>query len=107
MDFGARMKLLLADEGLSQKEFAEKVNMNYAHANKFFTGRTPNMEFISKVLEIFPDVNLKWLLFAQGERTDQHVLHEANGTYKRADAMKYVNQIEEKLNELKRFLAQN
>lgn len=56
------MKLLIASEGLTQKGFAEKVDMHYPHANKFFTGRAPNIEFINKVVKVFPDVDLNWLL---------------------------------------------
>ena len=107
MDFGEKMKMLLSQKGMSQKAFAEKIGMNYAHANKFFTGRKPNMEFLSKVIEVFPDANLKWLLFSQGEHQEDGSLQEENAPESITKAIAYLEEIEEKISNLKSILTQS
>jgi transcriptional regulator with XRE-family HTH domain len=107
MGFAEKMKLLLAEKDMSQKDFAATVNMNYAHANKFFTGRTPNIEFVSKVLEVFPNVDLKWLLFAEEDVPEMDTLRESAPTYSTDKALVYIEEVEKNLNNLRSLLTQS
>lgn len=107
MGFAEKMKLLLAQKEMSQKDFAAIVNMNYAHANKFFTGRTPNIEFISKVLEVFPDVDLKWLLFSDAKSQEVAIVKEDAPTYNTDKALGYIEEVEKNLKNLRSLLTQS
>lgn len=107
MEFAQKMKLLLEKEGISQKEFAHRVNMNYAHANKFFTGRNPNMEFLEKVMLVFPKVNLNWLLIPEQDEKVPDMLQEQGERYQNdTKAMAYIEEIEQNLSKLKSVLSQ-
>tara|TARA_R110002050_G_scaffold251675_1_gene389944 strand:- start:560 stop:883 length:324 start_codon:yes stop_codon:yes gene_type:complete len=107
MEFGDKMRELLDKKGITQKEFAKEINMNYAHANKFFTGRTPNMEFILKVAKRYPEIDLNWLLLPHEEHNTQLRVAEQSADYSLSKAMKYIDGVEEKLEELKKYLTQN
>lgn len=107
MDFSGKMDLLIKNAGLSQKDFAQKVDMNYTHANKFFTGRKPNVEFLSKVVKVFPDVDLKWLLFSEEDNTEIYFVKKPKGPYINGDAEKILNDLEENIKGLKAILTQN
>lgn len=107
MEFGEKMREILDKKGLTQKEFAQEINMNYAHANKFFTGRTPNLEFILKVVNRFPEIDLNWLLLPQRNHDHLTLVQEPNSHYSAVKALNYINDVEEKLEELKQYLTQN
>ncbi len=62
MEFKDKIKGLVAENNMTQRSFAKEIDMEYGYVNKFFTGRTPNMDFLMKVLEVFPEVDLNWLL---------------------------------------------
>ncbi|WP_051638137.1 helix-turn-helix domain-containing protein [Maribacter sp. Hel_I_7] len=106
MEFGEKMRELIDKKGLTQKEFAHEINMNYAHTNKFFTGRTPNMEFILKVVKRFPEIDLNWLLLPHEHRKINDRVAEQPADYNASKAMQYITGVEEKLEELKKYLTQ-
>jgi transcriptional regulator with XRE-family HTH domain len=107
MNFGGKMDLLIKNAGLSQKDFALKIDMDYSHANKFFTGRKPNVDFLHKVIQVFPDVDLKWLLFSQEEETEIHLVSESRIEYRNSKTEKLLNDLEENIKSLKAILTQN
>ena len=107
MEFGEKLREILEKKGLTQKEFAQEINMNYAHTNKFFTGRTPNMEFILKVVNRYPEIDLNWLLLPQGSRKTSLAVSGPNNPYDTDVALNYVKEIEGKLAEFKEFLTQS
>jgi len=106
MEFGEKMKFLLKQKGVSQKEFALKVGMNYSHANKFFLGRSPSLDFITKVVEVFPDVNLNWLLFPDKVEQDPDRVEELGLLYETDKALDYLQEIEDKVSKLREYLTQ-
>lgn len=107
MEFGEKMRELIDKKGITQKEFAQEINMNYAHANKFFTGRTPNMEFILKVVKRYPEIDLNWLLLPHEEHNTHLRVAEQSADYNVSKAMQYITGIEKELEELKKYLTQN
>ena len=107
MDFSEKMYLLLKNGSLSQKDFALKIDMNYTHVNKFFTGRKPNVEFLSKVIKVFPEVNLNWLLFSEENETEIQFVKEPTAPYINGNAKKILNDLEENIKSLKAILTQN
>lgn len=107
MEFGEKMRELIDKKGITQKEFAQEINMNYAHANKFFTGRTPNMEFILKVVKRYPEIDLNWLLLPHEEHNMHMRVAEQSADYNASKAMQYITGIEKELEELKKILTQH
>jgi len=64
-----RLRMLLETLGLSQREFAEKIDFDYSSLTKITTGnrKIPTQTFIPKLLAVYPDVRKEWLLFGTGE----------------------------------------
>tara|TARA_R110002051_G_scaffold323660_1_gene418008 strand:+ start:73 stop:501 length:429 start_codon:yes stop_codon:yes gene_type:complete len=78
MDFGKKLKSLLKANDMSQIQFAELIDMNYEHSNKFFTGRKPNVDYLKKVLKVFPEVDLKWLILDNDEYSTLNAVYNSN-----------------------------
>ena len=63
-----RIKLLMTQVGLSQQEFATKLEISPASLSSIFNGRTnPTNTHVSAVHRAFPNVNISWLLFGEGD----------------------------------------
>lgn len=107
MEFRDKMRALLVKKGITQKEFAAAAEMNYAHANRFFIDRAPSMDFIQKVVQVFPEVDLNWLLLSHPEHRTVDRVQEVDVTYNKEEALDYVTVIEEKVLELKQLLTQS
>lgn len=55
--------------GLNQTQFAEKINitqgnLSYLEKNP---SQTPSGQLIKSIIEVFPDLNLNWWFFGEGE----------------------------------------
>ena len=73
-----RIEKLIQVEGLSQKEFAEKVGVNSTNLNQVMLGRRPVQKNLpSKIVGAFPEVRIDWLLRGDGEmyEKDQHLVN--------------------------------
>ena len=72
----SRIDRLIEKEGLSQRAFAEKLDYSYSSLNKIMIGvrKVPN-SLPSKIVEVFPEVRIDWLLYGEGEmyQSDQHL----------------------------------
>ena len=63
-----RISRLIETEGLSQRQFAEKMGYSYSNLNKIMTGyRKVPSSLPSKIVETFKEVRLDWLLYGEGE----------------------------------------
>lgn len=55
-------------KGLSPSEFADAISVQRSNITHVLQGRNnPGFQFITKMLEKFPDINAKWLLTGEGE----------------------------------------
>ncbi len=62
-----RLKEILAYYGLSSSAFAEKIDIQRSSVSHLLSGRNkPSLDFVTKVVENFPEVDLYWLLYGQG-----------------------------------------
>lgn len=106
MDFGNRVKQLLKDKGLSSKEFALKIDEHPTALSSMLSGnRKPKAEFILKLVEAFPEVDLNWLF--RGETTRNNELREDEVSYSTPNTPEVlIEKIEENLRSLKAQLAQ-
>ncbi len=65
--FIERLQKIKSHYGVSSSAFAEKVGVQRSSISHIFSGRNkPSLEFVLKLLNAFPDVDLYWLLNGKG-----------------------------------------
>lgn len=66
-DFVKRLEKLLEYYSLSATAFAEKMDFNRSTISHLLSGRNkPSLEFVMKLLQKFPEVEMNWLLSGKG-----------------------------------------
>ncbi|QNJ98666.1 helix-turn-helix transcriptional regulator [Constantimarinum furrinae] len=66
-DFAKRLEKILAFYGLSAAAFSEEIDFNRSTMSHLLSGRNkPSLDFIMKVIQKFPEVELYWLLNGKG-----------------------------------------
>lgn len=67
-EFANRLKEVIDYYALSASSFAQEINFNRSSISHLLSGRNkPSLEFILKVLERFPEVELYWLVNGKGQ----------------------------------------
>jgi transcriptional regulator with XRE-family HTH domain len=67
-DFAKRLQEILDHYGVSATAFSEEINFNRSTISHLLSGRNkPSLEFVLKVLQKYPEVELYWLLNGKGE----------------------------------------
>lgn len=65
--FADRIKKLLIFYNLSATQFADKINVQRSSISHLLSGRNkPSLDFVIKVVKIFNEVDLYWLLNGKG-----------------------------------------
>ena len=63
-----RIRQLMLDKAMSQKSFASELCIAEATLSGIFNGRTrPTNQTVSAIHECFPEVNIMWLMFGEGD----------------------------------------
>jgi len=66
-EFNSRLEIILKHYGLSASVFAEKISVQRSSISHILSGRNkPSLDFIDKVLQVFPEIDLVWLLSGKG-----------------------------------------
>lgn len=66
-DFTKRIDRILQYYDLSASVFADKIGVQRSSISHLLSGRNkPSLEFVMKVTESFPEVDLQWLLYGKG-----------------------------------------
>jgi len=66
-DFANRLQIILDFYGLSATAFSEEIDFNRSTISHLISGRNkPSLEFVMKVVQKFPEVELYWLLNGKG-----------------------------------------
>lgn len=66
-EFAKRLEKILDYYGLSATAFSEQIDFNRSTISHLLSGRNkPSLEFVMKVLDEFPEVELYWLLNGKG-----------------------------------------
>jgi transcriptional regulator with XRE-family HTH domain len=66
-DFIKRLEILLDYYSLSASVFADKIGVQRSSLSHLLSGRNkPSLDFILKIIEVFPDVDLYWILNGKG-----------------------------------------
>ena len=63
-----RIRQLMLDKGMTQKSFASELCIAEATLSGIFNGRTrPTNLTVNAIHERFPEVNISWLMFGEGD----------------------------------------
>lgn len=66
-DFIKRLEIILDYYTLNASSFADKIGVQRSSLSHLLSGRNkPSLDFILKILEVFPDVDLYWILNGKG-----------------------------------------
>lgn len=66
-DFAKRLQIILNYYGISATTFSAELDFNRSTISHLLSGRNkPSLEFIMKLLQKFPEVELYWLLEGKG-----------------------------------------
>lgn len=66
-DFVKRLDSLLEYYNLNAASFADKIGVQRSSLSHLLSGRNkPSLDFILKILEVFPEVDLYWILNGKG-----------------------------------------
>src|SRR6478735_347584 len=66
-DFIKRLEYLLDYYSLNASSFADKIRVQRSSISHLLSGRNkPSLDFIMKITDVFPDVNLYWMLDGKG-----------------------------------------
>lgn len=58
-----RVRLIIKANSMTSSEFADKIGVKRSNLSHVLSGRNkPGLEFLSKIIESFPNVNASWLL---------------------------------------------
>lgn len=86
-DFVKRLEILLDYYGLSASGFADKIGVQRSSLSHLLSGRNkPSLDFILKIIEVFPEVDLYWILNGKGnfpktEQTEKTIsIHKPTST---------------------------
>ncbi|NGY36939.1 helix-turn-helix transcriptional regulator [Flavobacterium sp. XN-5] len=66
-DFIKRLEIILDYYGLNASAFSDKIGVQRSSLSHLLSGRNkPSLDFILKILDVFPDVDLYWILNGKG-----------------------------------------
>ncbi len=78
-DFTKRLEIILEYYSLNASSFADKIGVQRSSLSHLLSGRNkPSLDFILKILDVFPEVDLYWILngkgtFPKSELKEDHV----------------------------------
>jgi len=66
-DFVKRLEIILEYYGLNASSFADKIGVQRSSMSHLLSGRNkPSLDFVLKILDVFPEVDLYWILNGKG-----------------------------------------
>lgn len=66
-DFVKRLEIVLEYYGLNASSFADKIGVQRSSMSHLLSGRNkPSLDFVLKILEVFPEIDLYWILIGKG-----------------------------------------
>lgn len=99
-EFIKRLEIVLDYYNLSASAFADKISVQRSSLSHLLSGRNkPSLDFIIKVIEVFPEVDLYWFLNGKGTfpKSDMHSAAGFTPTTKQADPQSTATNIESSL----------
>lgn len=84
-DFIKRLEIILDYYSLNASSFADRIGVQRSSLSHLLSGRNkPSLDFILKILDVFPDVDLYWILNGKGtfpKNSEQLDIKENNAEY--------------------------
>ncbi len=72
--FGKRLEKIMDTYELTASAFADQINVGRSSISHILSGRNkPSLEFVLKIIESFPEVELYWLLNGKGSFPKKNV----------------------------------
>lgn len=66
-DFIKRLEIILDYYGMNASAFADKIGVQRSSLSHLLSGRNkPSLDFILKILDVYPEVDLYWILNGKG-----------------------------------------
>jgi len=66
-DFVKRLEIIFEYYGLSASGFADRIGVQRSSLSHLLSGRNkPSLDFVMKIAEVFPEVDLYWILNGKG-----------------------------------------
>ncbi|MBR0598035.1 helix-turn-helix domain-containing protein [Sinanaerobacter chloroacetimidivorans] len=95
-----RLVVLLKKLGLSQRQFANRINLDPGYFSRIIQGKTMPSKRILLLIENIYNVNMKWLETGEGE-----IFKNKNMTHKKAEILKIIDTLEkDQVNAVSSFL---
>ena len=74
-----RIGLLLKVKDVTASKFAEMIGVQPSNISHILSGRNkPSLDFVMKVCETFPDIQIEWLMFGKGNMFKGESITQAN-----------------------------
>ena len=78
-DFIKRLEIILDYYSLNASSFADKIGVQRSSLSHLLSGRNkPSLDFILKIMDVFPEVDLYWILNGKGTFPKSELGNEAN-----------------------------
>jgi transcriptional regulator with XRE-family HTH domain len=72
-----RIKQLLEKKKLTATQFSDEIGVQRSSLSHVLSGRNkPSLDFMLKVKERYPEINLNWLLLGEGDMTENSIVKE-------------------------------
>lgn len=76
-DFIKRLEIILDYYSLNASSFADKIGVQRSSLSHLLSGRNkPSLDFILKIMEVFPEVDLYWMLNGKGIFPKSEIVNE-------------------------------
>ena len=91
-DFIKRLEKILDYYNLSASSFADKIGVQRSSISHLLSGRNkPSLDFILKILDVFPEIDLYWILNGKGSFPKNNEEDNAAPTLSDTDEKQPVN----------------
>ena len=78
-DFIKRLEYILDFYSLNASSFADKIGVQRSSLSHLLSGRNkPSLDFILKIMDVFPEVDLYWILNGKGTFPKSEIEKDAN-----------------------------
>jgi transcriptional regulator with XRE-family HTH domain len=78
-DFIKRLEIILEYYSLNASSFADKIGVQRSSLSHLLSGRNkPSLDFILKIMDVFPEVDLYWILNGKGTFPKSELENETN-----------------------------
>lgn len=94
IEFSERLKILMKHYGLTATALADAIDVQRSSISHLLSGRNkPSLDFVLKILQKFPDVELYWLLNGKGSFPDKNKIAETPTLFSKKTIQKKQEQI--------------